>query len=145
MEKRNKIPITVQLILKKDNQILLLRRYQTGYEDGKYCLPGGHVDAGEEIMQAMLRETKEEVGVILAKEDLVLKHILNRKCQKGEYLDFILQTEKWEGNPSIQEKNKADDLRWFSLTELPENILSYIPDMLNKDSIYISYGWEEEK
>lgn len=145
MEKRNKIPITVQLILKKDNQILLLRRYQTGYEDGKYCLPGGHVEAGEEIMQAMLRETKEEIGVIINKEDLVLKHILNRKCPKGEYLDFILQAEKWEGIPNIEEKDKSDDLRWFSLTELPENILYYISDMLNKDSIYISYGWEEEK
>ena len=63
MEKRNKLPISVQLLLEEDNNILLMKRKNTGYEDGKYCLPGGHVEAHEEIRKALIREIKEEIGI----------------------------------------------------------------------------------
>lgn len=38
-EKRNKVPVTVQIVLQKEDKILLMRRWNTGYEDGKYGLP----------------------------------------------------------------------------------------------------------
>ena len=47
LEQRNKIAITALLLLTKDDKILLTRRYNTGYEDGKYSLPGGHVEKGD--------------------------------------------------------------------------------------------------
>lgn len=40
MNKRNKLPVSVQLLIEKENKILLMKRKNTGYEDGKYCLPG---------------------------------------------------------------------------------------------------------
>lgn len=144
-ERRNQLPVTVQLILERDNEILLLRRYQTGYEDGNYCLPGGHVDAGEEIRQAMVREAKEEIGVTIVKENLKLVHILNRKLEKGEYLDFIFQTDTFEGIPTLLEPDKSDNLIWTKKEELPSNIISYIPDLFSTKELYLAYGWEEEK
>ena len=54
-EKRNTVPITALLMLKKANKILLLKRINTGYEDGKFCFPGGHVEKGEPIHEAMIR------------------------------------------------------------------------------------------
>lgn len=146
MEKRrNQLPVTVQLILEKEHNILLLRRYQTGYEDGNYCLPGGHVDPGEEIKQAMVREAQEEIGVTIKKEDLKLVHILNRKLETGEYLDFIFQTDQWEGMPTLLEPDKSDNLIWSKKEELPSNIISYIPDLFSTKELYLAYGWEEEK
>lgn len=52
-ENRFKAPISVQLILQKGNSVLLLRRFNTGYADGNYCLPAGHVEENEEVKDAM--------------------------------------------------------------------------------------------
>ncbi len=62
----------VYLILEKDNKILLLRRYNTGYNDGLYSLPSGHVEDGEFPIDALIREAQEEIGIIIAKEHLLL-------------------------------------------------------------------------
>ena len=62
---RNKLPVAVHLFFLRDKQILLLHRFNTGYEDGNYSVVAGHVDAGESVMQAAIREAREEVGIIL--------------------------------------------------------------------------------
>ena len=67
---RNKIPITAQLAVMQDDKVLLLKRYNTGYEDGKYSLPGGHVEKGEEVTKAAIREAKEEIGIEIEPDDL---------------------------------------------------------------------------
>lgn len=146
MKERNKIPITVQLLLEKDNKVLLLKRKNTGYEDGKYCLPGGHVDSNEEIKSAMIRETKEEIKIDIKSEDLELYKILNRKIDKGgEYIDFIFKSRKWKGTIENGEKNKCDEIIWRDKNKLPENTLDYISEILKENTpIYIPYNWEKK-
>ena len=46
----------VHLILINKNKVLLLRRLNTGYEDGNYSLPAGHIDQAETATQAVIRE-----------------------------------------------------------------------------------------
>lgn len=142
-EKRNSVPITALLILKKDNKILLLRRYNTGYEDGNYCFPGGHLDQGEPIHQALIREANEEIGIRINARDLNLVHVINRKIKNNAYVDFIFECTTWEGNPYIAETNKADDLKWFDLNEIPNNIIPFMKEVFSKNkNFYIPYGWE---
>jgi 8-oxo-dGTP diphosphatase len=62
---RSKFPVAVHLFFLRDKQILLLRRFKTGYEDGNYSVVAGHVDTGESVTQAAIREANEEVGVII--------------------------------------------------------------------------------
>lgn len=62
--------LTVGLILIKNNKILLMKRCNTGYEDGKYGLVAGHVESKESLKQAIIREAKEEIGINLSKQDL---------------------------------------------------------------------------
>lgn len=143
MEKRNTIPVTVQLILEKDNEILFMKRKNTGYADGKYGLPGGHVEKNEEIKQAMIRETKEEIGIEIKKEDLTLYKVLNRKISENiEYIDFVFKVKKWSRELQNVEKDKCDEILWIDKNQIPENTIDFIKEVLkNEKDIYLSYGW----
>ena len=66
MSKWYTMPVAVHLILKHTGKILLLRRYNTGYEDGNYSVVSGHLEQGETVIQAMIREAKEEAGIDLS-------------------------------------------------------------------------------
>lgn len=146
MEERNKLPVSVQLLLEKDNKILLLKRKNTGYEDGKYCLPGGHVEANEEIRQAMKREAKEEIGINLNIEDLKLHMILNRKItDKGEYIDFIFKANNWTGIITNVEKEKCEEMIWVDISKIPNNTIDFIKEIVKpNNSIYLPYNWRND-
>jgi len=80
---RNQAVPAVYLILKKDNQILLMRRQGSGYYDGWYSVPAGHVESGELPIDALLRETKEELGIELDRDDVHLVHTAMSGYQVG--------------------------------------------------------------
>ena len=141
-EERNTIPMTVLLMLRKENKVLLLRRFNTGYEDGKYCFPGGHVEKVEPIHKAMIREAKEEIGIDINEKDLNLVHVCNRKVKSNAYVDFIFECKEWQGKVEITEKDKSDDLRWFDLNNLPSNVIPFMKEVFdNTQKLYIPYGW----
>ncbi len=146
MKEQNKLPISVQLILEKEDKILLLKRKNTGYEDGKYSLPGGHVEANEEIRQALIREIKEEVGIDIYMQDIEFYKVLNRKInQEQEYIDFIFKVNNWTGNITNEEKDKCEEIIWVEIDKMPKNTLDFIPEMLKTgNSSYLPYNWEDD-
>ncbi len=134
----------VSLIIRKNNEVLLLRRYNTGYDDGLYHCAGGGVDGNEPITSAAIRELNEELGIITKKENLKVVHTLHYNSSNGEYVNFFLETSEWEGNPEIMEPNKCDDISWFSADSLPENTMSsvkHVIEFVNKNIFYSELGW----
>ncbi|HET9721669.1 MAG TPA: NUDIX domain-containing protein, partial [Candidatus Saccharimonadales bacterium] len=77
-ETRFKLILSVYVIMIREGKILLLRRANTGYEDGNYGLPSGHADGGETSRAATAREAKEEAGVTIKPGDLKLAHCMHR-------------------------------------------------------------------
>jgi 8-oxo-dGTP diphosphatase len=135
----------VYLILIKDGKTLLSRRFNTGWMDGKYSLVAGHLDGNEKVSDAMIREAFEEAGIKIAKKDLKPLKVLHRNAGDREYMDFFFTTEKYEGTPKIMEPDKCDDMSWFPLNALPENILPYVKDVIenHNDGIpFIESGWD---
>jgi mutator protein MutT len=57
--------VAVFLINEKTNKILLAKRINNSHENGKYGLPGGKIDFGEEPADAAIREIKEETGLVV--------------------------------------------------------------------------------
>ena len=147
MGSKHTLPVAGIIILRKGNKVLLTRRYNTGYEDGKYTLPGGHVEKGEEIKVAMAREAKEDVGVDLNPNDLVITHVFDRKVNDDvEYIDFVVETDKWQGTPEIMEKDQCDDIIWADIDKIPDNTIQFNKDVLTKKyDFYIPYGWQDER
>jgi len=74
IKKRHNITPSVFLILIKKNKILLSRRCNTGHYDGYYGLVSGHLNGGESMIRALIREAKEEANLkIKAKKVIRLK------------------------------------------------------------------------
>lgn len=133
----------VYLILFKDNKILLSRRFNTGWMDGTYSLIAGHLDGNETVSQAIIREAYEESKIKVKKEDLIPATVIHRKSDK-EYVDFFFVTKNWMGEPENGELDKCDDLSWFSLDDLPVNLLPHVKEALEnyKNKVpFFESGW----
>lgn len=147
-ERHMEVPASY-LVLEKGGKVLLARRFNTGYMDGQYSLPAGHVDKGETFTQCMIRETEEEIGVKLEPEDVKVAHLMHRFSggewgEQGYRIDVFFTAEKWEGEPRIMEADKCDDLSWFDLNELPDNVIPYIRqglECISKKVFYSEFGW----
>lgn len=50
----------------------------------------------------------------------------------AEYIDFFLTAEKWEGEPQIMERDKCDDMSWYPIEQLPENMVPYLKQAIEK-------------
>jgi mutator protein MutT len=122
---RARFPVTVHLFFFRENQILLLRRFNTGFRDGEYSVPAGHLDGGETVMQAGIREGKEEVGVDIEETDMTFATVMHR-IEDDERVDFFVQVHQWAGEPFNAEPDKCDDLRWVDVNSLPANIIPYV-------------------
>ena len=102
---RFKLIPEAHLLLVRDGSILLLRRCNTGYEDGKYGVVAGHLDGDETATQAMAREAFEEAGIVVDRDDLTLAHVMHRR-HRDERLSFFFTAAQWCGTPENKEPHK---------------------------------------
>lgn len=143
-----RIHVAVHLLLIRDNKILLLRRYNTGYEDGNYSVVAGHMTGNENVFQAMQREAIEEAGISIKIEDLQAVQVMNRRKppEEGyeERIDYFFTAKNWEGEIRIMEPDKCDQLEWFDLDNLPHNMVPYVRqgiEYYNEGIPFTIYGW----
>ena len=122
---RNGFPVTVHIIFVRNNEILLMRRANTGYQDGNYGVVAGHIDGGETIYQASIREIKEEVGVDIHADDLCVVGVMHR-MEGDERVDLFLVVEDWSGDLINAEPEKCDEIQWFPVNQLPVNTIPYV-------------------
>lgn len=133
--------VYVGIILRKGNQILLMKRSQSIINGGLYAFPGGGVDGSETIAAATIRESYEELGITINTTDLKFAHAIHVKTDKNiEYIAFYYEATEWQGNPSIMEPDKCDELSWFDCDKLPSPMLATNEQALNmiKQNITLS-------
>ncbi len=134
----------VYLILKKDGKMLLSRRLNTGYHDGKYSLVSGHCEGHETARQAIIREAQEEAGIVLSPNDLTVEFVMHRWRPEREYIDVYLTANKWDGEITNLEPDKCSDLTWYSEDELPSDLIEEVRfalEQIKKGEHYGEWGW----
>jgi ADP-ribose pyrophosphatase YjhB (NUDIX family) len=135
--------VAVHLFLLRGDAILLLRRLNTGYEDGNYSVIAGHLDGGEEVIAAAVREAHEEAGISIWPEDVTVVGVMHRRSD-SERIDFFVTVARWEGEIVNREPEKCDDLAWFPLDRLPLNIVPYVRQAITNYRAgrwFDSFGW----
>jgi len=145
---RFRVYASVHIIFQKDNEILLSRRKNIT-SDGLWSLVAGHLDGGETVTEACIREAQEEVGVIIKPEDIAITTTCHSYSShnKREFIQFYTICKKWEGELVNNEPNKCSELKFFPIDDLPSNIVPYIKDGIEKTLRGINfyeYGWEEK-
>ena len=138
------MPVAVHLFLLRGQEILLLRRYNTGYEDGNYSIPAGHLDGNEEVKAAAIREAKEECGIDLSPTELSLAGVMHRRSF-DERIDFFVVARNWQGEIVNAEPDKCDELIWVDLDKLPDNMIPYVRQAISnyrRNEWFDSFGWE---
>ncbi len=120
MRARSRFDIIVHTFVFDHDRLLLLRRANTGFLDGYYSLPGGHVEAGEEVAHAAAREVAEEtrIEVLEIEPRIVMPY--------GDGVDFLFEAKRWRGTAAIGEPDRCDDLVWAAPDRLPDKTAPFI-------------------
>ncbi len=150
MKTRNKAVPASYLFLEKEGKILVARRCNTGYQDGNYQVPAGHIEEGELPTEALIREAKEEINIDLSTKDLELVHVSYRPKhdETGDRVDFFFRAKTWSGEVTNMEPDKCDDLKWVSYDELPDNMTLHVMKAIknmNKGVFFEEISAEELK
>lgn len=148
-KERFKIIPEVFLMLIEDGNILLSRRFNTGYADGQYGLPAGHGEEGETMKEGITREALEEIGITINVDDLEFVLTQHRWCPDPNNhharIGFYFIPKKFSGEIQNMEPQKCDDLKFFSLDNLPENTIGHVRAVIesyNRGETYNEYNWE---
>src|SRR5262249_16616509 len=118
----------------------------TGYEDGRLSVVAGHVEPGESVTQAAIREASEEGGVKISRERLRVVGVMHRKSQ-DERVDFFLTYDLGlDGEePQNREPDKGSEPVWAKLASLPADTIPYVRagiESFRHDVWFQEFGWE---
>lgn len=127
MSERHVSRIVVDLLLERNNsttgktEILMML---AEYLDNQYDLPGGHLEPGEDLYDAMIREAKEEIGITIKRENMQIVHIYHHFSK--DVLKFVFKVTNYSGEIKNLEPEKCKEIRWIDINNLPENTIKGI-------------------
>lgn len=139
IENRDLFNISLQcLIYNEKNELLLLKRRNTSYSNNMYALPGGHLEVNETIIDGIIRELDEEIGIKYKKEELNLVKVINRKINNDNYVDFIFNAKLLDNVLINNEPDKCSELMFVTSDHVPENTIPLVKEILNTQDFYIT-------
>ena len=113
-----KIPsLTVDAIILIDGKLLLIRRGKEPFK-GQYALPGGFVEYGERVEEAVEREVLEETGLNAEVSDFLGVYSAPDRDPRGHTISVVFYLEKIGGQLSAGDD--AAEVKLFDLGDLPE-------------------------
>jgi 8-oxo-dGTP diphosphatase len=109
-----------------DNRVLLIRRGQPPLL-GEWSLPGGVLECGETLRDAVAREAREETGLLVETGEMlgVYERVIRDDVKRVRYhyvlIDFLCRAVGGD----LKAGSDAADVRWFTREELPALNLAY--------------------
>jgi len=136
--------VGVGVLITKDDNILLMKR-QGSHGAGTWCLPGGHVDLGEDLVTTCKREVLEEVGITI---DTAIPVTFKNVILEDEGLHYVtlFHIALWDKvqTPKIMEPKKCSELKWHKFDEFPRNLFPGLHTFITSDEgVGFSYADEE--
>ncbi|MCQ9182420.1 phosphotransferase [Streptomyces sp. IBSBF 2953] len=130
-EQRHTEPVDVHLILRRETadgpHVLLSRRAGQVYAAGLWHLPSGHLDGPhEDVVTALIREAREETGVVIDPADVRAAVTVHHRSPGGASRNgHFFEVRRWKGEPRIAEPDVCDAMDWALLHALPTQMVAY--------------------
>ena len=126
MGKENFLSAIYLIVRNNEGKILLQRRQGTKLWPGFLALPAGHVDEGENVYDAAIREAREELSITITKQDIVDAFVVNRRNKSLlPYFDVYFEISSYEGKIKINEPEKCSELKWVDINDLPSDMIDF--------------------
>ena len=146
MSSRFMTPNAIGVIITRENdngatEILLQKRKNNMWD----LAVGGHVESGESLTDAVIREANEELGIEILKHDISFSTCSYTKFEERPYNFYYFKVDKFSKIPIIKEPEKCLDLRWFKLEALPESLIPDVKTIINNHINGIKFaelGWD---
>jgi 8-oxo-dGTP diphosphatase len=135
----------VCVLIRDGEKILFVQRLHTGFMDGYYVVPSGHVETHETFTQAAVREVYEEVGLLIDPDHLEHKLTAHRKSVNDERVDAYFMAHKWSGEVKNGEPDKHGDPVWLMPEALPAAVAPFIAEAISaieRGLTYLEQNWE---
>lgn len=136
----------VCVLIRKDDKLLFVKRAHTGYQDGKYTVPAGHVEDGESFRQAGIREVLEEVGLTI--DPAQLRHVHTQHTYRADgpvRIHMFFEADAWSGVPKNMEPHVHSEMAWLPISDLPyDDIMDMVADGIRRGlagEVYGEFGW----
>lgn len=113
MARTEQVELTVLCLVRRGEEILLQNRVKADWRG--YALPGGHVEPGESIVDAVVREMREETGLTILEPKLC--GVKQFPIEQGRYIVFLFQTDRFEGTLRSSDEGAME---WISRNRLAE-------------------------
>ncbi len=124
MKRTEKVELTVLCLIRRGDEYLLQDRIKKDWKG--FTLPGGHVEPGESIVDAVIREMKEETGLTV--ENPKLCGVKQFPIDGGRYLVFLFVADKFSGEIVSSEEGT---MHWVKKEDLPKvNLVSDFKELL---------------
>ena len=141
---RDRVPVVVHVLLRRtaadgSQEIFLLRRAGTGFMDGFHVPPGGHLTAGEPVVDAAARECREETGVVPGRVSPLC--VLPYRSGRHQGFNFVFAGDDLPGEPFLAEPEASDAAGWYPLDALPEPLAPWLREAL---ALLDAGGWYRE-
>ena len=118
------VELTVLCLIHKDDSYLLQYRIKKDWKG--YALPGGHIEPGESIVDAVIREMKEETGLTIKSPRLC--GVKQFPIEGGRYIVFLFETEEFEGELADSDEGK---MHWVKVSDLSNvNLVSDFEELV---------------
>ena len=118
------VELTVLCLIHKNGRYLLQDRIKNDWKG--YTLPGGHIEPGESIVDAVIREMQEETGLTIRHPHLC--GVKQFPLEEGRYIVFLFETEEFEGDLRSSEEGT---MHWIDERELSKvNLVEYFEDLI---------------
>ena len=105
------VELTVLCLIHTEDSYLLQDRVKKEWKG--YTLPGGHIEPGESIVDAVVREMKEETGLMIKSPRLC--GVKQFPIEGGRYIVFLFETDQFEGKVVDSDEGK---MYWVKISEL---------------------------
>ena len=135
------VELTVLCLIHKNGRYLLQDRIKNDWMG--YTLPGGHIEPGESIVDAVIREMQEETGLTIRHPHLC--GVKQFPLEEGRYIVFLFETEEFEGDLRSSEEGTMHwiDERELSKVNLVEDFEDLIEVMLDDELMEFQYVIED--